>query len=747
MSVFVFSYSKVNMPRWTKKDFDEYLPRPSEDLKIYSRGRCSLYHLVFDTALFRDVLVNNDFTAAVEGYISSGNLKTLPDFLLSDTEFDVSSYPDAFCSLAFSEHCFGFYSSVTGVDQLFYYEDDLGFYATNRHNLLGLVAKGLSLREDSFAWICARGHIGDHGSYWNEIKRSRPGVKYFFDGALRSKAGRKEGLFEEISDGDAPEYLRSVANDFSSIFSSIDAEKSLSLTGGKDSRAILGLLDYSNGLEKIRVNTTGSLYSPDVMSAKCLTEKLSISNHRITRPKLVVTAGDYAERIANDLLFDFVGKTIADLSKFSFTPRLNLGGHEAGIKSTKNKAGIKGFVASRRRWCDDQKVLSGEKRRHLSEVYLNNLTNSLSEVPVSCYDKVEGIDHRVSNRNSPNITGSHLGSSQLHPFYDGRIIKAVCGLSENMLKAQFIPYFFTNLASKDLVNEPFADDGWPETLVRIVNESDGRLRKIHKVAPFQFLKEYPSEKSFGLFSWRLDLCDISRDSLLEYITGNRVFFSFLDFNKVLKVIEKPGSEKTFREMQIHLSVLKAALLHHLSDKIFCFSNKELIVEKVREFLQGGVGGEEPNTDNEERLEEKLLDYEKAIGELARKVRCLESDNVNSGRKKSSEESVKLLLGKKPENFKKIRTNKKYFLSGKLSDELKEKQLLVYFKPLPGVSYSGFNYSESLGGYFKYFYIDGSTAKIDFYLAGAEGELVDIYISSWNVKAEDLPVEVEMSIES
>src|SRR5699024_144582 len=98
--------------------------------------------------------------------------------------------------------------------------------------------------------------------------------------------------------------------------SEIDSEKSLSLTGGKDSRAILGLLDYSNSTKNIRVNTTGALYSPDVLSAQCLTRKLGISRHNITRPKLIATSADYAERIVNDLLFDFAGKTIADMSKF-----------------------------------------------------------------------------------------------------------------------------------------------------------------------------------------------------------------------------------------------------------------------------------------------------------------------------------------------------------------------------------------------------------------------------------------------
>ncbi|WP_404416395.1 hypothetical protein LG277_03340 [Vreelandella aquamarina] len=560
MSAFLFVHSKVGGPRWTKKELDEYLPRPSEKLKIYSKGQCSLYHLAFNTALFREVFQDKDFTAAIEGYISNDNLKRIPDFLLSPSGFDVSSFPDAFCALSFSERRFGFYSSITGVDQLFYYEDDTGFYVTNRHNLLGMACKSLSLREDSFAWICSRGHIGDHGSYWDEIKRTKPGVKYFFDGGLSCIIGCKQGLFEEIKDADAADYFRSVADDFGSIMGGVDASKSLSLTGGKDSRAILGLLDYTNSLGGLRVNTTGSLYSPDVMAAKRLTEKLNIKNHNITRPKLVSTAEDYAERIANDLLFDFLGKSLADMSKFSFTKNLVLGGLDTGIKASKNKKSLEEFIKSRKYYCDSQSILTEEKRSQIMGAYSKALRESFSNVPIDCYDQVEHIDCRASNRNSPNITGSHIGSSQLHPLYDGRIIKGICGLSDELLSSHFIPYFFTNISNVDLVNEPFANDGWPNGLAEIVNKSDG-VRKIKNTTPFGFLKEFPSEKAFGLFSWRLDLCDMSQQRLVEYISGNKEFFSFLEFDKALDIVRKSGSKKSFREMQIHLGLLKAALLH------------------------------------------------------------------------------------------------------------------------------------------------------------------------------------------
>lgn len=745
MSAFIFAFNKTSAPIWEKSELDVFLPRPSKQLKVYEKGRSVLYHLIFDTALYRDVEDNQNFTIAIEGYISDNNRRMLPNMLLSTHEFDVTSFPDAFCSVAFTNDNFGFYSSITGIDQLFYYEDERGVYVTNRHNLLGIVCKSLTLRENSFAWMCSRGHIGDHGTYWNEINRSRPGEKYFYDGELKTIKGRKTALFEQIKNDDAMDYLKSVADDFALIFNGIEAKKSISLTGGKDSRAILGLLDYSNSIDNIRVSTTGHLFSPDVMSAQCLTQKLGITNHRINRPKLVITAMDYAERIANELLFDFTGKSLADIGKFSFTNELILGGHEAGIKSPKNDRGLKEFINAREKWwCDDRRVLNITKRKEITQAYADRLESSLADVPVSCYDKIEGIDLRISNRNSPNITGSHLGSSQMHPFYDGRIIKAVCGLSEELLTAQFIPYYFTSLSNVDLVNEPFANDGWPQTLTALI-DSNKALKKIQKIAPFRFREEHPSEKSFGLFSWRLELCDISSQRLIEYIKDNNDFFCFLDFEKSKSIIEKEGSQKNFREMQIHLGILKAAIVHYLKDDLFSFENKKLLVSRIKDFFIS-TSLQESTDENEliDKLESKLLEYEESIAKLTNSVREFEEcDQLDINKSRSSKQE--LVLNKVPIKLGIFKTGQRITITGVSNSSLTSRKLLLFLEESTNVDISSLNYSSKLKGYFKYFSIAGNNINCNLELKGEMKDTVDLYISTWGLKEEELPIQVDIEI--
>lgn len=233
-------------------------------------------------------------------------IKNLYEFLDSEYSVDITNYSEAFCTISAKSDTFSFLSSVTGADQIFYAENDDNFFVTNRHNLLGALSLKLSFRKKTFWWMAGRTHVGDEGTYWNEIKRSLPSRHYIYRDNLRCINPSYESLFEEIKDNDIVDYLDTTIPYFEDIFSDINNSMRLSLTGGKDSRAILGLLSKVTDISNLKINTTGYLYSPDVNSAKDLTDKLGIaSNHKITRPKYSQSAFDYAERIADDLLVDF----------------------------------------------------------------------------------------------------------------------------------------------------------------------------------------------------------------------------------------------------------------------------------------------------------------------------------------------------------------------------------------------------------------------------------------------------------
>lgn len=316
------------------------------------------------------------------------------------------------------------------------------------------------------------------------------------------------------------------------------------------------------------------------------------------------------------------------MSKISYAKDIVLGGHEAGIKSPLNTLSLDKFIQSRRSWCDDQLVLSNNFRELLNQEYFNKLENTLTDVPIRCYDKIEGLDFRIVNRNSTNITNSHIGGSQIHPFYDGKIIKAVCGISSRAIKAHYIPYYFTSLANKDIVNIPFADTSWPDDLKKLTSHNGNiKGRNINTdINHYHFKDYFPTESSFGLSSWRLELCEMSSKNLYSYLTSNQDFFDYLDMQRVSEIIFKPAESKSFREMYVNLGLLKSALVHYFNEDLFNFSSKENIINKIQSFLSEEIISSKPIS-REKKLEDMLLRYECSISNMEKEIISLNREDT------------------------------------------------------------------------------------------------------------------------
>ena len=749
MSIFLYNFKKNESSKNLEDfNFQDYLPRPALKEERGSIGNSQIIIFKYNSALDKPLVNFNDGFIFTHGYLPQKKIHRLYDFLDSDYRVDITNYSEAFCAISAKSDTFSFLSSVTGTDQIFYVETDSNFFVTNRHNLLGALSLKLTLRKKTFWWMAGRTHIGDEGTYWNEIKRSLPSRHYIYRNDLKCISPSYENLFEGIKDSDVRDYFDTTVPYFEEVFADINHSMRLSLTGGKDSRAILGLLSKVTDISDIKINTTGYLYSPDVNSAKDLTSKLDISNnHTITRPKYSQSAFDYAERIADDLLVDFLGKSLADMSKISYASDIVLGGHEAGIKSPLNALSLDEFIKSRKSWCDDQLILSNDVRSLLKGEYFGKLENTLTDVPVRCYDKIEGLEFRIANRNSTNITNSHIGGSQIHPFYDGKIIKAVCGISARAIKSHYIPYYFTSLAKKDIVNIPFADTSWPDDLKSYVLENGNmNSRTIDTgISHYHFKDYFPTESSFGLSSWRLELCEMSSKNLYSYLTSNQDFFDYLDMERVSEIIFKPVENKSFRQMYVNLGLLKSALVHFLNEDLLKFSSKKEIVNRIQLFLSDEMS-DINSISREEKLEDMLLKYEQSISKMEKNIVSLDSARVNDSENNllqsylndgnlddfNTSDSV-IKLENEPINIMKL-SNKSSKLTGYyFSPDAGSKCAILFFDGDVANILSNVAYSKNLNAYYKYINVDPSTGRfeVDLKLENYLDLEVNIYIKRWH----------------
>lgn len=762
MSVFLFRLAKnANAPSILQLDLGAHLPRHPRNEETILSGRAEIRIASYGAALDKPAVETQDGFVFCQGYLPRNALPKLSDRLLDEHPITLVDYPESFCAIAYRNGKFGFTSAGTGADQLFVHETPSAVFVTNRHNLLGPFTNDISLRKQSFWWMAGRTHIGDSGTYWNQIQRTLPSRKYVYNGSLIEIGTDYDGLFETIEPADLSEAMTDIVEHFDGILSDISAPKRISLTGGKDSRAILGLLSAVGQTEQLTANTTGYYFSPDVMAATHLTDELKISKqHKITRPKMTQPAVDVAGRVADDLLFDFAGRSLADIGKFSFAGDLVLGGHEAGIKSPLNIRTLDEFVHARRFWVDDRKILKEEVREELTRDYQEKLRSTLTDIPVAYFDKIEGLEYRLPHRNSANITGSHVGGSQLHPFYDGKIVRLICGIPSEFLDQQYIPYYFSALATGDLVHPRFADDAWPAHLTELITAHDLTKNQRHPVArsPFKFRQYFPTEKRFGMSGDRIDLCNMSAQRLTEYIYDNRSFFDYLDLEATSSLINKNGDDKSFREMYVHLGLLKSALVHATSHSLFFFTKRSEVLSVVNDFLSPTNSNSDPSKASAtqiEDLEDRLSRYESTISLMERiivdsedadpvadarsepngkeaKVDVMHPADQNSSQQASLDDVFKAINGEytivssSGVEISQIDDNRPVVLEGRLLGEtVTDRSALILFENSDTSPFEGLAYSDKLAGYFRYLKPDALSGQFTVELHPTESEYLPV----------------------
>lgn len=274
MSVFIARLSKKNNPILNTPSFSDYisksLPSQPKTIDKFSLGCTEAVYFTFGAALDKKPIINEKEIIFIQGY-SSGDLESrLKTTFNLGNPLELIDFPEAFCTLYLNTDSIIFGGSSVGVDSLFYYKDSNQLVVTNRHNLLGYWASSAPLRKESFAWMLGRSHIGDYGTYWQNIKKTRPGSTYIGNynrNDLVEKKATYAGLYTPIPDKDIPSHINELSEYFSSILDNSEQESRLWLSGGKDSRAIAGLISSSNNFHKMTFHTFGENYSPDVMSS------------------------------------------------------------------------------------------------------------------------------------------------------------------------------------------------------------------------------------------------------------------------------------------------------------------------------------------------------------------------------------------------------------------------------------------------------------------------------------------------
>ncbi|CAH8773277.1 hypothetical protein [Paenibacillus dendritiformis] len=592
--------------------------------KYYQNGNSELLVFSFDAALDRNVVIFDRNIVFIQGYGDH----SLEERFYNSIEYENPSFGvdfnESFAGVVLKENSIYAYSSITGVEHLFIYETKNEVVLTNRFNLFVPWLKNVEFRKEAFMWMAGRYHIGDDGTYFEGISRLKPAhLCVITNNDAVTYSQHKRGITKVI-DSEVPEYLDAIIKYFSSIFSGINFKKRLWLSGGKDSRAILGLMDAAGALNnEISIQTFGELYSPDVMSATKIVDELGLAQfHSVIRPSTKNTSFDFSRNIAKDLYLDSMGCSLADIKNVSNHKLLIIGGHENGFKAKANKLPLEEYIQSRKYWVDAINILNKDHQESLFKVHAQSLREVLTEIPESRYAQVDSIHFRNSTYVGSAMSISHLGCSEVHPFLDGRMYKLLINCSDDILNSQFIHYYLCSKASAPIEAVSFANDKWPDELQSLLKKSNLEIRKEWD-KPYLFNPNFPSQKNFGMYNWRLNLTNISSTFVYEYILSHRDYFDFINFSTFDSIMKVPMENLKFNEVYARLALLKMSLVHHFGLKALSFSNINETANEISKLL------ESPNKtintfvpeSNEEKLEARLYENEKSIAKLVDQLKA------------------------------------------------------------------------------------------------------------------------------
>lgn len=609
-----------------------YLPSKPTSEEIYHYGANEAFVFKFDAALDREPNQSKlDELILCHGYGDNQLEERIRGSFKKKQALDLNSFPEAFCAIRLTNYTIEFGGSAIGIDPLFYYEDEEQLIVTNRHNLLGNWVDKPTLRKNALAWIAGRNHIGDFGTYWNEIKRVRPGNLYTktLKDPLREVVMDYSNIYKPISDEQIPDYIEDVANVFDEVISSNNQKLHFWLSGGKDSRAIAGLLSKSKRFKDISFSTFGEKFQPDVMSATKVAGELGIlDSYQTYRSSMEEPSVNIAKNIARDLCADSSGTSLADFRSIPSSSSLIIGGHESGFKSPKNLKSLNEYLDSRKYWADGLGLLNKNTYEELNTWYTQELTSVLQNIPQARYSQMDSIVFRIGTYLSGSQGNAHVSRSEIHPFLDGRMVRLLLGVTDEALDSQLIHYSMMRRSSAVLEKIPFANDTWPSE-TKVMAQKIKLPFRLEPEQPYNFQKYFPSSKVFGGYSWRLELISRTKEFVYQYLFDNRTFFDFIDFNGVNELFKKELHSLHITPIYHHLSLLKICLIHLFSSgkALFDFTLEESVEFELGKLFNTSVVTSGQKVDIVSAYQKKLDSYEEAIANVAERDRCSQDNQM------------------------------------------------------------------------------------------------------------------------
>lgn len=284
------------------------------------------------------------------------------------------------------------------------------------------------------------------------------------------------------------------------------------LTGGKDSRVILGLLHHSGAIEQTRkIQTTGNEDNGDVIVARQITESLGLQDKHEVRPGNKGKSERTADEVTRALFHSFL-KYDGQLTPFDGSQKplnsfpyaatfMGGGGEILRQKTYVNHRNIEQVAAQFENWSypyDALNILSKhEKGRQKAEI--DTRASHLLKRRILNHQTKYYIDQRLSNWGCGHVQASSGNSIPL--LVDIGLTRLMFARHD---MAETIPFEILRATCPQLLKIPFLNQRWLGETRPLAERYDCDLDPL----------EVPVEKNFP---WQFDVYRAHRDTFVRLV--------------------------------------------------------------------------------------------------------------------------------------------------------------------------------------------------------------------------------------
>ncbi len=367
------------------------------------------------------------------------------------------------------------FASLSADFPLFVRETDELVCVSNRFALLLAVGPEPELDHAALASIVSNGYVYGPRTTHRGIVRVGPGevVRATAHG-FRIEKPSLHGLFAPVDPRGALPLIRAGIESARAELASVDVADgaTLPLSGGKDSRAIAGMLHAAGTLGRCAAYTNGHLYAPDVMAATGVAKALGVA-HEVRRPPAITSGIDVIARISATLLalqgqvslFDHVGT-----GRFR---GVSIGGHQIGLRDSyfqgeRLRSGTADDVAERlaREVHLDGHGLLSPGAREAIRLNLVAVCDDLlgrgvpvEKAPTAFMWAVRLFGWLTVVNGAANVAGSTV-----NPLLNIDLMRAAFALPDEVVSAEVVHFIMMRETAPGLADLPFAQQRWSPAL-------------------------------------------------------------------------------------------------------------------------------------------------------------------------------------------------------------------------------------------------------------------------------------------